>query len=297
MSAPAQPAAPPTRDPPFAPALRRPSACRSPWTQQQHHIPGTRGLRVPRSRADGHRRPAGHRLARPTAALAAPNPAAGVAASAGMAVPNPAAALAAPNAAALAAFAGVPMPGVPGMAPMAAVHLPPPAAGFVHPPPYAVSLDWTEEEQKALEQGMQKFPADRFDLVQRYVKVAAMLPRKSVRDVALRCRWTLNQQLLKKRKPGEPLMAPGAGAAAKKPGGGPGGMMPPKGPSLPPVPMVRCRGWGSGQGAMPVLWSSACAAAGGCNRPALAPTPPACRRRCRACRRRRRCPPTAPAAL
>ena len=113
---------------------------------------------------------------------------------------------------------------------MAAVHLPPPAAGFVHPPPYAVALDWTEEEQRALEAGMVRYPPDRFDLVQRYVKIAAMLPRKSVRDVALRVRWTINQQLLKKRKPGEaPLGA--LQAVAKKPLGTPGGLLPPKAPT------------------------------------------------------------------
>lgn len=63
-----------------------------------------------------------------------------------------------------------------------------------------------------------------------------MLPRKSVRDVALRARWTINQQMLKKRKPGE--LAPGVAAGAKKPLA-PGGLLPPKAPQLPPVPMVR----------------------------------------------------------
>lgn len=120
-----------------------------------------------------------------------------------------------------------------------AVALPPPAAGFVAPPNYPVSLDWTEEEQRALEAGMQRYPPDRFDVVQRYVKIAAMLPRKSVRDVALRCRWTLNQQLLKKRKPGEPLVPPAGGlGGAKKPLGAAGGLLPPKAPALPPVPMM-----------------------------------------------------------
>ena len=47
-----------------------------------------------------------------------------------------------------------------------AVALPPPAAGFVAPPNYPVSLDWTEEEQRALEAGMQRYPPDRFDVVQ-----------------------------------------------------------------------------------------------------------------------------------
>jgi hypothetical protein len=101
-----------------------------------------------------------------------------------------------------------------------------------------VALDWTEEEQRALEAGKQRYPADRFDAVQRYVKVAAMLPRKSVRDVALRVRWTVNQHMLKKRKPGE-LLPAGVGAAVGKKPLAHGGLLPPKAPTLPPVPMVR----------------------------------------------------------
>mgnify|MGYP001810503162 CR=1 FL=1 len=110
------------------------------------------------------------------------------------------------------------------------------AAGYIAPPAFQVALDWSEEEQKALEAGLARYPADRFDFVQRYVKVAAMLPRKSVRDVALRARWTINQQLLKKRKPGE--LVSGAGGGAQKSMGA-GSMLPPKAPQLPPVPMVR----------------------------------------------------------
>ena len=130
--------------------------------------------------------------------------------------------------------------------------LPPPAPGFLAPPAWPVALDWTEEEQRALESGMQRYPADRFDAVQRYVKVAAMLPRKSVRDVALRVRWTFNQHMLKKRKPGE-LLPAGVGAAVGKKPLAHGGLLPPKAPTLPPVPMVRvwhsctgrfvCRTW------------------------------------------------------
>ncbi|KAL4853147.1 hypothetical protein ACK3TF_005841 [Chlorella vulgaris] len=118
-----------------------------------------------------------------------------------------------------------------------AVQLPPPAPGYLAPPSWPVSLDWTEEEQRALEAGVQSHPPDRFDTVQRYVKIAAMLPRKSVRDVALRVRWTINQQLLKKRKPGEPLLPTGVSGAKKAtvPGGA---LLPPKAPTLPPMPMM-----------------------------------------------------------
>lgn len=114
-----------------------------------------------------------------------------------------------------------------------AVALPPPAPGYLAPPAWPVALDWTEEEQRALEAGMARYPPDHFDMVQRYVKIAAMLPRKSVRDVALRARWTVNQQQLKKRKPGELL--PGAAGAKKLLAPG---LLPPKAPTLPPVPMV-----------------------------------------------------------
>lgn len=113
--------------------------------------------------------------------------------------------------------------------------LPPPAAGFIAPPTFQVALDWTEEEQRALEAGLQRYPPDRFDLIQRYVKIAATLPRKSVRDIALRARWTINQQMLKKRKSGDLTVGPAMGA--KKPMAA-GGLLPPKASQLPPVPMM-----------------------------------------------------------
>ena len=62
-----------------------------------------------------------------------------------------------------------------------------------------ISLDWTEEEQRTFEAGLARYPPA-MDALQRYTKLAASLPRKSVRDVALRARWRVNQQLLKKRK-------------------------------------------------------------------------------------------------
>lgn len=70
-----------------------------------------------------------------------------------------------------------------------------------------ISLDWTEDEQRALETCMQRFPPDRFDSVQRCVKTAAMLPRKSVRDVALRMRWSMQQQSMRKQSQLEPSLA------------------------------------------------------------------------------------------
>jgi hypothetical protein len=63
---------------------------------------------------------------------------------------------------------------------------------------WGVSLDWTDEEQKSLESLMFRYTPERMDPVQRYVRIAAALPRKSVRDVALRVRWT-NEMSLKRR--------------------------------------------------------------------------------------------------
>ena len=49
--------------------------------------------------------------------------------------------------------------------------------------------------------GLQRFPADRFSSVQRYVKIAATLGSKGVRDVALRVRWmSRNSQPSGKKK-------------------------------------------------------------------------------------------------
>lgn len=78
---------------------------------------------------------------------------------------------------------------------------------------WGISLEWTEEEQRTLETFLIRFPAERFDPIQRYIRIAAALPRKNVRDVALRARWTVQQQLRKRtaldpRKPGMPPIAP-----------------------------------------------------------------------------------------
>jgi hypothetical protein len=56
---------------------------------------------------------------------------------------------------------------------------------------WGASLDWTAEEQKSLESLMNRYTPERMDPVQRYVRIAAGLPGKSARDVALRVRWTV----------------------------------------------------------------------------------------------------------
>ena len=68
-------------------------------------------------------------------------------------------------------------------------------SGLVNTSTWSISLDWTEEEQKSLETLMTKYTPERMDPVQRYVRMAAALPRKGVRDVALRVRWTMQQRM------------------------------------------------------------------------------------------------------
>ena len=51
------------------------------------------------------------------------------------------------------------------------------------------NAEWTAHEQAALDQAAVKFPAERYQPFELYVRIAATLPRKGVRDVALRLRW------------------------------------------------------------------------------------------------------------
>lgn len=50
----------------------------------------------------------------------------------------------------------------------------------------AYSTDWTPEEQVALDATLDRFPAAKHPPLERYVRAAAALPKKGVRDVALR---------------------------------------------------------------------------------------------------------------
>ncbi|KAG7383211.1 hypothetical protein PHYPSEUDO_003945 [Phytophthora pseudosyringae] len=45
---------------------------------------------------------------------------------------------------------------------------------------------WTPQELQTLHAGLAQFPADQLDNVTRYIKIAATLPRKCVRDVAFK---------------------------------------------------------------------------------------------------------------
>ncbi|XP_060179273.1 uncharacterized protein LOC132609349 isoform X1 [Lycium barbarum] len=61
-----------------------------------------------------------------------------------------------------------------------------------------VSMDWTLEEQALLEEGLVKYASE--TSISRYAKIAIMLKSKSVRDVALRCKWTTKKENSKRRK-------------------------------------------------------------------------------------------------
>lgn len=50
-----------------------------------------------------------------------------------------------------------------------------------------LAVEWSLEEQHKLEDGLVRFGDE--PSIMRYIKIAATLPEKTVRDVALRCRW------------------------------------------------------------------------------------------------------------
>ncbi|XP_044489764.1 uncharacterized protein LOC123214102 [Mangifera indica] len=69
------------------------------------------------------------------------------------------------------------------------------SSGLKHDTGFAV--DWSMHEQLKLEEGLIKYSDE--PNIMRYVKIAATLRDKTVRDVALRCRWMTR----KRRKPEE----------------------------------------------------------------------------------------------
>ncbi|XP_027354305.1 uncharacterized protein LOC113864600 isoform X2 [Abrus precatorius] len=60
-----------------------------------------------------------------------------------------------------------------------------------------LAVEWSVDEQYKLEESLAKYADE--PSIMRYIKIAAMLPDKTVRDVALRCRWLTR----KRRKPDE----------------------------------------------------------------------------------------------
>ncbi|XP_022733360.1 uncharacterized protein LOC111287241 isoform X3 [Durio zibethinus] len=69
-------------------------------------------------------------------------------------------------------------------------------SGMKHNPD--ISLDWTLEEQAILEDGLKKYASE--PSITRYAKIAMQLQNKTVRDVALRCRWMTKKENSKRRK-------------------------------------------------------------------------------------------------
>ncbi|GMH28570.1 hypothetical protein Nepgr_030413 [Nepenthes gracilis] len=61
-----------------------------------------------------------------------------------------------------------------------------------------IATDWTAEEQSIIEDGLSKYASE--SNVVRYAKIAMQLPNKTVRDVALRCRWMNKKEISKRRK-------------------------------------------------------------------------------------------------
>jgi hypothetical protein len=45
---------------------------------------------------------------------------------------------------------------------------------------------WTPQEIQLLHRGLAEYPAESYDNITRYIKIAAMIPAKCVRDVAFR---------------------------------------------------------------------------------------------------------------
>lgn len=47
---------------------------------------------------------------------------------------------------------------------------------------------WSSQETQLFHQGLADYPADKYDNVTRYIKIAALLPGKCVRDVAFKAK-------------------------------------------------------------------------------------------------------------
>lgn len=62
----------------------------------------------------------------------------------------------------------------------------------------SLASEWSAEEQYKLEEGLEKYKDK--PSIMKYIKIAATLPDKTVRDVALRCRW-----MTRKRRKAEEL--------------------------------------------------------------------------------------------
>ncbi|XP_078151081.1 uncharacterized protein LOC144546404 isoform X2 [Carex rostrata] len=59
--------------------------------------------------------------------------------------------------------------------------------------------DWSLSELAILKEGLLRYAHE--PIIMKYIKIAAMLPTKTIRDVALRCWWNMSKEGNKRRKP------------------------------------------------------------------------------------------------
>ncbi|XP_062226205.1 uncharacterized protein LOC133924609 isoform X2 [Phragmites australis] len=64
-----------------------------------------------------------------------------------------------------------------------------------------LAADWTHLELQVLRDGMEKYVNEQG--IMKYIKIAASLPNKTVRDVAMRCQWIGKKVNTRRRKPEE----------------------------------------------------------------------------------------------
>ncbi|CAL9135293.1 unnamed protein product [Musa textilis] len=91
---------------------------------------------------------------------------------------------------------GASVPGNPSNGTLAAAVVAGSAQALKHNP--GLSIEWSTEEQAILEEGLSKYASE--SIIVRYAKIAVQLRDKTVRDVALRCRWLTKKENSKRRK-------------------------------------------------------------------------------------------------
>ncbi|RWW65410.1 hypothetical protein BHE74_00027294 [Ensete ventricosum] len=72
-----------------------------------------------------------------------------------------------------------------------------PQQGRKHRTSFAV--DWSCEELEVLKRGLATYAGE--PNIMKYIKIASKLPDKTVRDIAMRCRWMTKKENGKRRKP------------------------------------------------------------------------------------------------
>lgn len=78
-------------------------------------------------------------------------------------------------------------------------------------------VEWSPQEQSILEDGLQKYSTEHTPLA-KYIKVAAELANKNVRDVALRVQWMKSKDAISRKRKAEDAAAANAAAATKTTG-------------------------------------------------------------------------------